>query len=227
VRHDEIHYVHRTGWLRAAVLGANDGLISTASFVVGVAAAASGRAEVLTAAFAGWAAGAMAMAAGEFVSVSSQADSEAADLAREQKALKEDPEEELTELTQIHVDRGLDPALARQVAKQLHEKDALSAHARDEFGLSDESGANPLLAAAASALAFSIGAALPTLVALVHETLIPAVSVATLIFLVALSALGGWLGGATLIRPALRVGFSGAVAMAVTAVIGLVVGKAV
>jgi VIT1/CCC1 family predicted Fe2+/Mn2+ transporter len=227
--HAEIHYVHRTGWLRAAVLGANDGLISTASLVVGVAAAASGRAEVLTAAFAGWAAGAMAMAAGEFVSVSSQADSEVADLAREQKALAETPEEELTELTQIYVDRGLDLSLARQVTKQLHERDALSAHARDELGLSDDSGANPLLAAGASALAFSIGAALPTLVALLapRETLIAAVSAATLIFLVALGALGGWLGGATLVRPALRVGFWGAVAMAVTAGIGLLVGKAV
>ncbi len=152
--HAELHYVHRTGWLRASVLGANDGLISTASLVVGVAAAASGRGEILTAAFAGWAAGAMAMAAGEFVSVSSQADSEAADLAREKQALKEEPEEEYTELAQIYVDRGLDPALARRVAEQLMAKDALSAHARDELGFSDDAGADPLLAAAASALSF-------------------------------------------------------------------------
>ena len=225
----ERHYVRRTGWLRAAVLGANDGLISTASLVVGVAAAASGRGEILTAAFAGWAAGAMAMAAGEFVSVSSQADSEAADLAREKQALKEEPVEEFTELAQIYVGRGLDPALARRVAEQLMEKDALSAHARDELGFSDSASANPLLAAAASVLSFSMGAALPTLVAILapRETLIATVSIATLIFLVALGALGGWLGGASLIRPALRVGFWGALAMAVTAGIGAVVGKTV
>ena len=207
--HAEVHFVHRAGWLRAAVLGANDGLISTASLIVGVAAAASGRSEILTAAFAGWAAGAMAMAAGEFVSVSSQADSEGADLARERKALNEEPEAELTELEQIYVDRGLEPALARQVAEQLMAKDALSAHARDELGFSDNSVANPLQAAAASALAFSVGAALPTLVAILapQEALIAAVSIATLIFLVALGGLGGWLGGATLVQPALRVGF--------------------
>jgi vacuolar iron transporter family protein len=229
VPHTEVHFVHRAGWLRAAVLGANDGLISTASLVVGVAAAASGRSEILTAAFAGWAAGAMAMAAGEFVSVSSQADSEAADLARERKALNEEPEAELTELEKIYVARGLEPALARQVAEQLMAKDALSAHARDELGFSDNSVANPLQAAAASALAFSVGAALPTLVAVLapQEALIAAVSIATLIFLVALGGLGGWLGGATLIQPALRVGFWGAMAMAVTAGIGAVVGKAV
>ncbi len=211
------------------MLGANDGLLSTGSLVVGVAAAASGRGEILTAAFAGWAAGAMAMAAGEFVSVSSQADSEAADLAREKQALKEEPVEEFTELAQIYVDRGLDPALARLVAKQLMAKDALSAHARDELGFSDTTSANPLVAAAASALSFSIGAALPTLVAILapRETLIATVSIATLIFLVALGALGGWLGGASLIRPALRVGFWGALAMAVTAGIGAVVGKTV
>jgi vacuolar iron transporter family protein len=227
--HAEAHYIHRAGWLRAAVLGANDGLISTASLVVGIAAAASGRGEILTAAFAGWAAGAMAMAAGEFVSVSSQADSEAADLAREKQALKEEPVEEFTELAQIYVDRGLDPALARRVAEQLMAKDALSAHARDELGFSDSSSANPLVAAAASALSFSIGAALPTLVAILapRGTLIATVSIATLIFLVALGALGGWLGGASLIRPALRVGFWGALAMAVTAGIGAVVGKTV
>ena len=227
--HAEVHYVHRTGWLRAAVLGANDGLISTASLVVGVAAAASERSEILTAAFAGWAAGAMAMAAGEFVSVSSQADSEAADLAREKKALKEEPEEELTELAQIYIDRGLEPALAQEVAAQLMVKDALSTHARDELGFSDNTGANPLLAAAASALAFSAGAALPTLVAILAppETVIATVSIATLIFLVALGALGGLLGGATLVRPAMRVGFWGAMAMAVTAGIGALVGKVV
>ena len=227
--HAEVHFAHRTGWLRAAVLGANDGLISTASLVVGVAMAASGRGEILTAAFAGWAAGPMAMGAGEFVSVSSQAESEAADLAREKSALNEEPEAELRELEQIYIDRGLDVALARQVAKQLTAIDALSAHARDELGFTVNSGANPLQAAAASALAFSVGAALPTLVAILapQETLIAAVSIATLIFLVGLGALGGWLGGASVIRPALRVGFWGAIAMAVTAGIGALVGKAV
>src|SRR5271165_2280328 len=155
--HAEVHYVHRTGWLRAAVLGANDGLISTASLVVGVAAAAGDRGAILTAAFAGWAAGAMAMAAGEFVSVSSQADSEAADLARERKALKEEPDVEQAELAQIYVERGVDPALAQQVAEQLHAKDALSAHARDELGFMEITGANPLQAAWASGLAFSLG----------------------------------------------------------------------
>jgi len=227
--HAEHHFVHRTGWLRAAVLGANDGLISTASLVVGVAAAAADRGEILTAAFAGWAAGAMAMAAGEFVSVSSQADSEAADIARERKALKEEPDAELTELTQIYVNRGLDPALARQVAEQLHAVDPLTSHARDELGFTENTGANPLQAALASGLAFSVGAALPTVAAILapREILIASVSVATLIFLVALGALGGWLGGATLVRPALRVGFWGAMAMAVTAGIGAVVGKAV
>src|SRR5208283_4704930 len=145
--HQEVHYVHRSGWLRAAVLGANDGLISTASLVVGVAAASAGRGAILTAAFAGWAAGAMSMAAGEYVSVSSQADLEAADLEREKLALKEEPHEELNELTQIYVDRGLDPALARKVAEELTARDPLTAHARDELGLTEATGANATLAA--------------------------------------------------------------------------------
>ncbi len=190
--HEEHHYIHRVGWLRAAVLGANDGLISTASLIVGVAAAASGRAEILTAAFAGWAAGAMSMAAGELVSVSSQADLERADLAREKRALEEEPREELDELAKIYEQRGLDAALARTVAERLMAKDALSAHARDELGLTDEAAANPVQAAFASALSFSAGAALPTLAALLSppETTIAAVSVATLVCLVALGALG-------------------------------------
>ncbi len=227
--HEEHHFIHRAGWLRAAVLGANDGLISTASLIVGVAAASAGRSEILTAAVAGWAAGAMSMAAGEFVSVSSQADLEAADLARERHALKEDPHEELAELTSIYEERGLDPALARRVAEQLTAKDPLAAHARDELGLTDEAAANPVLAALASAAAFSIGAVLPTLAAFLSPagTTIAAVSGAALIFLVALGALGAWLGGAPVVRPALRVGFWGAMAMAVTAGIGALVGKAV
>ena len=227
--HEEHHFVHRAGWLRAAVLGANDGLISTASLIVGVAAASAARSEILTAAFAGWAAGAMSMAAGEFVSVSSQADLEAADLEREKHALNEDPHRELDELTGIYVDRGLDPTLARTVAEQLTAKDPLAAHARDELGLTDEAAANPILAAFASAAAFSVGAALPTLAAFLAPpgSTIMTVSVAALIFLFALGALGAWLGGANIFKPALRVGFWGAMAMAVTAGIGALVGKAV
>jgi VIT1/CCC1 family predicted Fe2+/Mn2+ transporter len=225
----EKHFVHRAGWLRAAVLGANDGLVSTASLIVGVAAAASGRSEILTAAFAGWAAGAMAMAAGEFVSVSSQADSEAADLERERRALHEEPAVELHELQAIYETRGLDAELAARVALQLMAKDPLTAHARDELGFTEEAAAKPLQAAFASGLAFSCGAVLPTgatLLAPAGQT-IAVVSAATLVFLVALGALGGWLGGASALRPALRVGFWGAVAMGVTAGIGALVGRAV
>ena len=225
----EKHFVHRTGWLRAAVLGANDGLVSTASLIVGVAAAASGRAEILTAAFAGWAAGAMAMAAGEFVSVSSQADSEAADLERERRALKDEPKAEFEELAKIYEARGLDADLARKVAQQLMAKDPLTAHARDELGFTDEAAARPIQAAFASALSFSVGAVLPTAAAFLAPGpwTIAAVSAATLVFLVALGALGGWLGGASLWRPAVRVGFWGAAAMGVTAGIGALVGRAV
>jgi VIT1/CCC1 family predicted Fe2+/Mn2+ transporter len=226
--HAESHYVHRIGWLRAAVLGANDGIISTASLIVGVTAAASDRGAILTAAFAGWAAGAMAMAAGEFVSVSSQADSEAADLKREARAIKDEPKAELVELAKIYEDRGLTPELGRRVAEQLMARNALAAHARDELGLTEATGANPLLAAVAFAIAFSLGAALPALVVVLapQEMTIAAVSIAALIFLVALGALGAWLGGAEIIKPALRVGFWGALAMAVTAGIGALVGKA-
>ncbi len=224
----EQHFVNRAGWLRAAVLGANDGIISTASLIVGVAAAAAGRGEILTAAFAGWAAGAMAMAAGEYVSVSSQADSEAADLEREKRALEEKPKAEMRELTQIYVERGLTPALAGQVAEPLMAKDALSAHARDELGFADSAGPNPIVAAAASAIAFSVGAALPTIAAFLapRETIVAAVSAAALVFLAVLGALGAWMGGAPVIKPTVRVAFWGALAMAVTAGIGALVGKA-
>ncbi len=183
----------------------------------------------MTAAFAGGAAGAMSMAAGEFVSVSSQADLEAADIEREKHALNEDPHQELDELTGIYVGRGLEPALARTVAEQLTAKDPLAAHARDELGLTDEAAANPVLAAFASAAAFSVGAALPTLAAFLSPpaSTIIAVSAAALTFLIALGALGAWLGGAKILKPALRVGFWGAMAMAVTAAIGALVGKAV
>ena len=161
----ESHYVNRAGWLRAAVLGANDGIISTASLIVGVASADGSRAAVLTAAVAGWAAGAMSMAAGEYVSVSSQADSEAADLKREQRALRERPGAEKEELAHIYQERGVQPKLAREVADQLMAKDALAAHARDELGLTEATTPRPIQAAWASAVSFSVGAALPTLAA--------------------------------------------------------------
>ena len=227
--HSEVHYVNRAGWLRAAVLGANDGLISTASLIVGVAASASGRSEILTAAFAGWAAGALSMAAGEYVSVSSQADLERADLERERRALAIEPEAETEELAEIYVARGLTSPLANQVATQLMAGDALSAHARDELGLSDAMSARPIVAAVSSGAAFSVGAMLPTLAALLasERQTILAVSISTLVFLVGLGAFGAWVGGAPVIRPALRVGFWGAVAMAATAGIGALIGKAV
>jgi VIT1/CCC1 family predicted Fe2+/Mn2+ transporter len=223
------HFVHRAAWLRAAVLGANDGIISTASLILGVAASGAGRAAILTAAAAGWVAGAMAMAAGEYVSVSSQADSEAADLEREQHALENFPEIETNELSAIYERRGLAPALARQVAEQLMATDALSAHARDELGLGERGGANALLAAVASAVSFSAGAALPTLVAFLVPlaATVAAVPAASLVFLAALGALSAWLGGAPPLKPTLRVAFWGALAMAVTAGIGALIGKAV
>jgi len=225
----ELHYVNRAGWLRAAVLGANDGIISTASLIVGVAAAAAGRSEILTAALAGWAAGAMAMAAGEYVSVSSQADLESADIEREREALEQSPQEETVELTEIYEKRGLPHKLARRVARQLMAKDALSAHARDELGLADEGAANPIQAAFASAIAFSVGAAMPTLAAFLtpREWIWIAVPGAALVFLAVLGALGGWMGGANVFKPALRVAFWGALAMGVTAAIGALIGHAV
>lgn len=225
----ESHYVNRAGWLRAAVLGANDGIISTSSLIVGVASAAGTRSDILTAAVAGWAAGAMAMAAGEYVSVSSQADSEAADLAREQRALAESPTEEKAELAHIYEERGLQPKLAKRVARQLMAKDALAAHARDELGLAKDAGARPIQAALASALSFSVGAAMPTLAAFLapRDAVVAAVPAAALIFLFALGALGARAGGAAIIRPAVRVGFWGALAMVVTAAIGALIGKAV
>ncbi len=223
------HFVHRSQWLRAAVLGANDGIISTASLIVGVAAAAGGRSEILTAALAGLTAGAMSMAAGEYVSVSSQADSEAADVERERRALEERPSSELQELTEIYLRRGLTPTLAGEVAEQLMARDALSAHKRDELGFAEGAEANPVLAAGASAAAFGLGAALPTIAAFLSpsETMVASVSAAALIFLAALGALGARLGGAPVLKPTLRVAFWGAFAMGVTAGIGALVGKAV
>jgi vacuolar iron transporter family protein len=225
----ESHYVHRAAWLRAAVLGANDGIISTASLIMGVAAAAGGRAEILTAAVAGWAAGAMSMAAGEYVSVGSQADSETADLARERRALRERPAEEKQELAHIYEERGVKRKLAQQVAGELMAKDALDAHARDELGFSEDSQPKPIQAAFASAAAFSVGAAAPTFAAFLapQGAVVKAVPAAALVFLVALGALGAWAGGAPMVKPALRVGFWGALAMAVTAGIGALIGRAV
>ena len=227
--HVENHLVSRIGWLRAAVLGANDGLISTASLVVGVAAAATQRSEIMLAGVAGLVAGAMSMAAGEYVSVSSQADTEQADLDRERKELADEPALELDELTNIYVERGVTPELARQVAEQMSAKDAFAAHARDELGIVDHAVARPVEAAITSAITFSVGAALPLIVALLTPTaMVPwAVSAASLVGLAVLGAVGARLGGAPMLRGTARVVFWGAFAMAATAVIGRLVGHAV
>lgn len=227
--HVERHAVSRIGWLRAAVLGANDGIVSTASLVVGVAAAEATRGPILLAAGAGLVAGAMSMAAGEYVSVASQADSEAADLARERKELEIRPEEELAEMTAIYVARGLTPDLARQVAEQLNAGDALAAHARDELGISEHVTARPVQAALTSAATFAVGAAMPLVVSLLAPlpVIIPSISIATLVFLAVLGWLGAWAGGASPWKPMLRVTFWGALALLVTAVIGKLFGAVV
>jgi VIT1/CCC1 family predicted Fe2+/Mn2+ transporter len=227
--HREVHLVHRIGWLRAAVLGANDGLVSTASLIVGVAAASSGKPEILVAGLAGLAAGAMSMAAGEYVSVSSQSDTENADLERERRELANDPAAELRELAEIYKGRGVDPDLARQMAEQLTASDALTAHARDELGITEAGAARPAQAALTSAATFAVGAALPLAMAVVTpvEHVIVGVSVASVLFLAVLGALSAWTGGAPLIRGTLRVGFWGIAAMAVTAAIGRLFGATV
>ena len=227
--HQESHHVHKIGWLRAAVLGANDGLVSTASLIVGVAAGDAESNTVLLAGVAGLVAGAMAMAAGEFVSVSSQSDTENADLKKETAALRDTPEAELEELAQIYVDRGVELGLARDVAAQLMAKDALGAHARDELGISEIVTARPLQAAMASAATFSIGAGLPLAAYAVAPTpqAIPVVIVATLISLTGLGVLSARAGGAGALRAAARVTFWGASAMAVTALIGYLFGTVV
>ena len=224
--HPESHLVSRIGWLRAAVLGANDGIISTASLIVGVAAAAAKQDDVLIAGVAGLAAGAMSMAAGEYVSVSSQSDTEQTDLARERKELSEHAELELDELASIYVERGVDPALARRVAQQLMAKDALAAHARDELGISAITTARPVQAALTSAAMFSTGAALPLLMVVVSPAgaLVPIVSAASLGFLALLGAIGAVAGGANVLRATVRVTFWGAFAMALTAGIGRLFG---
>jgi VIT1/CCC1 family predicted Fe2+/Mn2+ transporter len=227
--HSENHLVARIGWLRAAVLGANDGIISTASLMVGVASAASSSTEVMVAGVAGLVAGAMSMAAGEYVSVSSQSDTENADLARERIELASQPELETEELTRIYVERGVSLVLARQVAEQLMAKDALGAHAREELGMTDVTTARPIQAALTSAATFAVGAMLPIMAATLTppSQLVVTVSATSLIFLAALGALGAKAGGAAILRPTIRVAFWGAFAMGLTAGVGALVGKAV
>lgn len=228
MRHAEVHRTHRTGWLRAAVLGANDGIVSTASLVLGVAAAGAHSQGILVAGVAGLVAGSMSMAAGEYVSVSSQADTERADLARESKELDADPEHEHAELTAIYVKRGLDADLARKVATALTRHDALGAHARDELGISDTLAARPVQAALASAGTFAVGAALPLLVAVMAPVaaLMWAVSGSSLLFLALLGCLAARTGGAPMLASASRVTFWGALAMALTAGVGALFGVA-
>jgi VIT1/CCC1 family predicted Fe2+/Mn2+ transporter len=224
--HPELHRTEHIGWLRAAVLGANDGLISTSSLVVGVAAAQATREPVLLAAVAGLVAGALSMAAGEYVSVSSQADTERADLARERKELATTPDRELAELAGIYVARGLTPELANQVAGQLMAHDALGAHARDELGMSEATRARPLQAALSSAAAFAAGAAPPLLLVLLLPLagLTSAVMGTSLVLLVGLGATAARLGGAPVATGAIRVAFWGAVAMGCTALVGQLFG---
>ena len=227
--HREFHRSDRIGWLRAAVLGANDGIVSTASLVLGVAAAGGSRAAVLVAGVAGLVAGAMSMAAGEYVSVRSQADTEAADLARERRELAADVGAERRELAAIYVQRGLDPGLAQEVAVQLMAHDAMGAHARDELGISDTFTARPVQAAIASAASFTAGAALPLLVAAVTpaSALIVVVAASSLAFLATLGALAARIGGANVVAGASRVTFWGALAMLLTAVVGALFGTTV
>tara|TARA_B100001063_G_C16689184_1_gene516075 strand:+ start:438 stop:1127 length:690 start_codon:yes stop_codon:yes gene_type:complete len=224
--HSEIHRSQRVGWLRAAVLGANDGIVSTASLIIGVAAASTSHDGILLAGAAGLVAGAMSMAAGEYVSVSSQSDTENADLAIEKKSLDQNFESEIEELAKIYEGRGLKPALAEQVAEELMAYDALGAHARDDIGISQSVSAQPIQAAFSSAGAFTVGAALPLAVAWLvpGEQLIPAVAALSLLFLAALGATAARVGGASIAVGAVRVTFWGALAMVLTAVVGRIFG---
>lgn len=224
--HSELHRSHRVGWLRAAVLGANDGIVSTASLIIGVAAAGTAHSGIILAGVAGLVAGAMSMAAGEYVSVSSQADTENADLALEKQALEQDIESEEDELTDIYRHRGLDQALAREVAKQLMDHDALGAHARDDIGISESARAQPVQAALSSAATFVIGAALPLGVAwtVPGRPLIAAVTVFSLFFLALLGGIAARAGGASMTIGAIRVTFWGSLAMALTAAVGQLFG---
>ncbi|QRR35790.1 VIT family protein [Hydrogenophaga sp. YM1] len=228
MRHSERHRTHRTGWLRAAVLGANDGIVSTASLVLGVAATGAGTQAILVAGVASLVAGAMSMAAGEYVSVSSQADTENADLAREKAELADNPQQEHAELTAIYVKRGLDHPLASQVATQLMQKNALEAHARDELGISDTLAAKPVQAALASAATFAAGAALPLLVVLLlpASALMWGVAGTSLFFLAALGLIAAQAGGSPLLVSTARVSFWGALAMGLTAGVGALFGVA-
>lgn len=221
-RHIERHRMHRIGWLRAAVLGANDGIVSTASLIAGVAASHATRENVIIAGVAGLVAGAMSMAAGEYVSVSSQSDTEQADLNRERKELAADDEGERKELSEIYVARGLSPELAKEVAEQMMGKDALAAHARDELGITEVSAARPIQAAFSSAAAFSAGAAMPLAVALLApaQSRVACVTGISLVFLGVLGAIAAQTGGAPLLKGMIRVVFWGALAMALTAGIG-------
>jgi VIT1/CCC1 family predicted Fe2+/Mn2+ transporter len=227
--HSENHLVSRIGWLRAAVLGANDGIVSTASLIMGVASASAGSAQIVVAGAAGLVAGAMSMAAGEYVSVSSQSDTEAADLARERRELETQPEAELAELTAIYLRRGLTADLARKVAEQLTSHNALDTHARDELGIVEHMAARPVQAALTSALTFAVGAALPLLLVVIAppSVLVYAVPIASLAFLAVLGAIGARVGGANVAKATVRVTFWGALAMAITAGIGALVGTAV
>ena len=226
VRHAEYHVVNRLGWLRAAVLGANDGILSTSSLIIGVASAQGSHQAVLIAGVSGLVAGAMSMAAGEYVSVSSQSDSERADLQRESRELRDNPQGELRELAGLYIQRGLDKALALRVAERLMAPDALGAHSRDELGISESTTARPVQAALASAAAFAVGAIMPLAMALVtpERWVVESVSVASLLFLALLGAVGARTGGAGMGKAAIRVTFWGALAMAVTAGIGALLG---
>ncbi len=224
--HEEQHRSHRSGWLRAAVLGANDGIVSTASLIIGVAAASASQQQILLAGLAGLVAGAMSMAAGEYVSVSSQADTEKADLLLEAQSLEENEDSEREELAEIYRGRGLDPELAEQVATALMAHDALGAHARDEIGITDTQAARPIQAAGSSAVAFTLGAALPLLVAwwAPQKSLIAAVAAASLVYLALLGGVAARAGGAPVLTGALRVTVWGTLAMLVTAAIGALIG---
>ncbi|MEH6759250.1 MAG: VIT family protein [Parasphingorhabdus sp.] len=227
--HPEAHLVSRIGWLRAAVLGANDGIVSTASLIIGVAAASAGTSEIMVAGSAGLVAGAMSMAAGEYVSVSSQADTEQADLAREAAELATNPVGEHAELAGIYVARGLNQETANAVAEQLMAKDALAAHAHDELAITEHTAAQPILAALTSAGTFTVGAALPLILVVFSPalSLVPIVAIASLLFLALLGGLGAKAGGAPVVKATLRVTFWGALAMAITAGIGTLVGTVI
>ena len=228
-QHHESHRSHRIGWLRAAVLGANDGIVSTASLIVGFAASQASHQDIVLAGVAGLVAGAMSMAAGEYVSVSSQADTEQADLSRERRELADNIHHERQELANIYVQRGLEPALAEQVAEQLMNHDALGAHARDELGITDTGTARPILAALTSAATFAVGAVLPLLIVMLVTVtdLMLAVTAASLLFLAFLGTLAAYAGGSSLIKGAFRVTFWGALAMGLTAAVGSLFGTVV